>query len=404
MKPRWQTLWIMFAVQVVGSLTFLTLTVLTPFVKSDFGVSTTDIGILVTLLYAGYFSSVTTGGIVTDYAGERFSLAVGLSLVGVIALLLSVLPTFWTVTAGAYVIGLGYGTVPSGTNKGIFDWFPTDQRTIGISIKQTGVMFGGAAGAAFLPAIASVFGWRTAVRIVAVTALLMLGVMYLYSPKEVPSGRRVPSARRIVEQHRRILRLAATRDVFPFLVSGVLFGAAQFTLMGYIVLYLTEGLLLAPAIAGFVYTGMQLMGMGSRIGLGFLTDSYFVDSKHLVLAGIGIVGFAFYLPLLTLTAESDFRLSVAVLLCVGAVSLGYNGVYLTMASEVMDGDDAGTGTAIGVAAIMVGAVISPPIVGVAIDATGGYGLPLATLGLVTLLAGIAAFFGVEGGGEAAYGE
>jgi predicted MFS family arabinose efflux permease len=214
----------------------------------------------------------------------------------------------------------------------------------------------------------------------------------------------VPSARRIVEQHRRILRLAATRDVFPFLVSGVLFGAAQFTLMGYIVLYLTEGLLLAPAIAGFVYTGMQLMGMGSRIGLGFLTDSYFVDSKHLVLAGIGIVGFAFYLPLLTLTAESDFRLSVAVLLCVGAVSLGYNGVYLTMASEVMDGDDAGTGTAIGVAAIMVGAVISPPIVGVAIDATGGYGLPLATLGLVTLLAGIAAFFGVEGGGEAAYGE
>jgi predicted MFS family arabinose efflux permease len=146
---------------------------------------------------------------------------------------------------------------------------------------------------------------------------------------------------------------------------------------------------------------MQLMGMGSRIGFGFLTDSYFVGSKHLVLAGIGIVGFVFYLPLLVLSPETEFSLALVVLLCVGAVSLGYNGVYLTMASEVMDGDEAGTGTAIGVAAIMIGAVVSPPIVGVAIDATGGYGLPLATLGPVTLLAGIAAFFGVEGGDEAA---
>jgi predicted MFS family arabinose efflux permease len=401
MKPRWQTLWIMFAIQVVGSLTFLTLTVLTPFVKGDFGVSTTEIGLLVTLLYAGYFSSVTTGGIVTDYAGERFALGVGLALIGSISFLLSVLPTFWTVATGAYVVGLGYGTVPSGTNKGIFDWFPADQRTIGISIKQTGVMLGGAAGAAFLPAIASVFGWRTAVRVVAATTILMLGTIYLYSPKTEPSGRRVPSATRVLDQHRRILRLAATRDVFPFLISGVLFGATQFTLMAYIVLYLTESLLFAPAIAGLVYTGMQLMGMGSRIGFGFLTDSYFAGSKHLVLAGIGIVGFVFYLPLLVLSPETEFSVALVVLLCVGAVSLGYNGVYLTMASEVMDGDEAGTGTAIGVAAIMIGAVVSPPIVGVVIDATGGYGVPLATLGFVTLLAGIAAFFGVEGGEKAA---
>lgn len=392
MKPRWQTLSIMFAVQVVGSLTFLTLTVLTPFLKSDFGVSTTDIGILVTLLYAGYFSSVTTGGIVTDYAGERFSLALGLALIGAIALLLSVLPTFWSLVGGAYVVGLGYGTVPSGTNKGIFDWFPPGQRTIGISIKQTGVMFGGAVGAALLPATASLFGWRTAVRLVAAVTLLMLGVIYVYSPKEAPSGERVPSASRIVDTHRRILALAAKRDMLPFLVSGVLFGATQFTLMAYIVLYLTEDLLLAPAVAGLVYTGMQLMGMGSRVGFGVLTDSYFVANKHLVLAGIGIVGFAFYLPLVFLNPDTEFLLSLVVLLCVGAVSLGYNGVYLTMAGEVISDDEAGTGTAIGVASVMVGAVIAPPTVGVVIDATGDYGASLAFLGVLTLVAGLAAVF------------
>lgn len=382
----------MFAVQVVGSFTFLTLTVLTPFVKSDFDVSTADIGILVTLLYAGYFSSVTTGGILTDYAGERFSLGLGLGLVATISFLLSLLPTFWALVGGAYLIGLGYGTVPSGTNKGIFDWFPVDQRTIGISIKQTGVMLGGAVGAAFLPTIASVAGWRIAVRIVGIVAFLALGGLYVYTPKGNPSGRRIPPLTRLVDQHRRILRVATQRDVLPFLVSGVLFGATQFTLMAYAVLYLTESLLLAPAIAGLVYTGMQLMGMGSRIGFGVLTDSYFVRSKHRVLTGIGVVGFVSYLPILIVTADTSLPLAVVVLLGVGGLSLGYNGIYLTMASEVFGEDEAGTGTAVGVAAIMSGAVISPPIIGTIIDMTDSYSRPMVALGVFMLAAGITAAF------------
>lgn len=397
MKPRWRTLSSMFVIQAIGSLSFLALTVLTPFVKSDFGVSTAEIGVLVTLLYAGYFSSVTTGGILTDYAGERFSLGVGLVLLGVTTFLLSVLQTFWTLAAGAYVIGLGYGTVPSGTNRGIFDQFPSDRRTIGISIKQTGVMLGGATGAALLPFVASQSDWRVAIRTVGIAVVLTIGVIYAHSPTGETTDRRFPPLTRLVDKHRQILRLAANRDVSPFLVSGVLFGATQFTLMAYVVLYLTEDLSLAPATAGAVYTGMQLMGMGSRIGFGVLTDSYFVRNKHLILAGIGFVGFAFYLPLLILSAETNFVLTLVVLLCIGSVSLGYNGVYLTIAGEVMGDDQAGTGTALGVAAIMSGAIVSPPIIGQIIDLTGDYGGPLATLGAFTLVAGIAAALGEKNG-------
>lgn len=382
----------MFAVQVVGSFTFLTLTVLTPFVKSDFGVTTAEIGILVTLLYAGYFSSVTTGGIVTDYAGERFSLGLGLGLVATISLLLSFLPTFWALVGGAYLIGLGYGTVPSGTNKGIFDWFPADQRTIGISIKQTGVMLGGAIGAAVLPTIATVAGWRVAARVVGVVALVSLGSIYSYTPKGEPTGQRIPPLSRIVNQHRRILGVAMDGDVLPFLVSGVLFGATQFTLMAYAVLYLTESLLLAPAVAGLVYTGMQLMGMGSRIGFGVLTDSYFVASKHRVLTGIGVLGFVCYIPLLFVSSETSLPLAVVVLLAIGGLSLGYNGVYLTMASEVFGEDEAGTGTAVGVAAVMSGAVVSPPIIGTIIDVTDSYRGSMVVLGVFMLAAGVTATY------------
>ncbi|WP_436348476.1 MFS transporter [Natronorubrum sp. FCH18a] len=387
----------MFVVQWIGSLTFLMLTVLTPFLKDDFGVTTTEIGLLMTMLYAGYFSSLTLGGVLTDHAGERFALVLGMGLIGFMALVVSALPTFWSLVVGVYFLGLGYGSVPSGTNKGIFDWFPSDQRTVGISIKQTGVMFGGATGAALLPVAATWIGWRPATASVGLVALCTIGLLYAYSPKDVPTGTRVPPISQIVEKHRRLLRLAKRRDVFPFLLSGVLFGATQFTLMAYIVLYLTEELLLAPAIAGLLYTAMQLTGMGSRIGFGVLTDSYFLGAKRLVLAGIGIAGFVVYVPFLFLTADTSPWIAFGVLLLVGAISLGYNGVYLTMATEMTTPDEAGVTTAMAVTAVMAGAVIFPPVIGLVIDVTGSYTVPFVFLGVATLAAGITAAFGTKNG-------
>ncbi|WP_227378942.1 MFS transporter [Haladaptatus halobius] len=390
MKPRWHALGVMFVIQCVGSLTFLSLTVLTPFIKSDFGVSTSDIGFLVTALYLGYFLSLTPGGILTDFAGERFTLALGMTTVGLVAVTLSIFPMYWMLCSGVFLLGLGYGTIPSGTNKGIFDWFPSEQRTIGISIKQTGVMFGGAIGAAFLPALAELTGWRSVWGIVSSLAFATLGVLYVYSPGEQPSGRWLPPHDRIVGKFKRMHGLASEPGVLPLLVSGVLFGMSQFTIMAYIVLYLTENLFLAPAVAGVLYTGMQLAGIVSRIGLGFLTDSLFAENKQLVLAGLGIVGFVFFLPMALFTANTGLPIVVGVLVVVGAVSLGYNGVYLTIAGELAGDEDAGVATGMGVAAVMAGAVLFPPVFGFIVEATGSYSLPLGAIGLITLGAGVSA--------------
>lgn len=72
----------MFAVQTVGSFSYIFFTVLTPFFKSAFDVSTGAVGVLVTLLYVGFLVSLTPGGILTDHAGERFTLAA--SMTGVV--------------------------------------------------------------------------------------------------------------------------------------------------------------------------------------------------------------------------------------------------------------------------------------------------------------------------------
>lgn len=378
----------MFATQTVGSFAYIAFSVLTPFFKSAFQASTGEIGLLVTLLYLGQFLSLTPGGIMTDYAGERVTLMIGLGSVALISIVISVVTEYWMLAGGALVIGLAYGTVPSGTNKGIYDAFPTSQLTVGISIKQAGVMVGGAACAALLPLVAQTWGLAPTLALVGILVSGMLVPLYVYRGEDPAATQRLPSAKHIGEQYNRMWGLATESRVFPLLVGGVLFGVSQFTLMTYTVLYLTESLLLSPAIAGLVYTGMQLAGLISRTVLGVLTDSLFRARKHVVLTALGVVGALSYVPFAVLTPNTGLWLVVTVSLVIGAVSLGYNGVYLTIASELAKKDETGMATAVGISAIMIGAVTFPPLFGVLVDVTGNYSLPFASLGIVMLCAGV----------------
>lgn len=380
----------MFTVQTVGSFTYLALTVLTPFVKSSFQASTSEIGFLVTALYFGYFVSLLPGGILTDHAGERFTLGLGMGVVGVVAVSLSIATNLLMLIAGAFLLGAAYGMTPSGTNKAIYDWFPPSRRTIGISIKQAGVMVGGGAGAALLPWFATTAGWRGATLLVGVVALGSLVPLYIYRPAESVDGSRIPSRETFGRRFRRMARLARQPDMVVLLVSGALFGISQFTLMAYAVLYLTESLLLAPTIAGVVYTGIQLAGLASRTCLGFLTDSLFDQRKHLVLAGLGGAGSLCYLLLATLTPATPIVVVGAVTVSIGGLALGYNGIYLTMASDIADDGETGAATAVGVGAVVGGAVLFPPLFGYVVDATGDYSLPIASLAFIMLGAGVAA--------------
>ncbi|WP_247010560.1 MFS transporter [Halorientalis litorea] len=387
MEKQWRVLGVMFVVQVVGSFAYIAFTVLTPFFKSAFEASTGEIGLLVTLLYLGYFLSLTPGGIMTDHAGERVTLMAGLGSVALVAVALSAVTEYWMLAGGILLVGLAYGTIPSGTNKGIYDAFPPDQLTVGISVKQAGVMVGGAACAALLPWVAQTWGLAPTLALVGVLVSGTLLPLYVYRGEDPASARRVPSTTHVGEQYHRMWGLATESRVFPLLVSGVLFGVSQFTLMAYAVLYLTESLLLAPTIAGLVYTAMQLAGLVARTALGVLTDSWFRTRKHVVLVALGVVGALGYVPLAVLTPGAELWLVVAVSLVVGAVSLGYNGVYLTIASELAEADETGVATAIGISAVMVGAVTFPPLFGTLVDVTGNYSLPFASLGVVMLCAG-----------------
>src|SRR6185436_6625803 len=68
--------------------------------------------------------------------------------------------------------GFGYGMLNPTSTKAVISWFPVRQRATVVGLKQVGLPFGGAVGAALLPLIALALGWRLAIT----AAALGLGV------------------------------------------------------------------------------------------------------------------------------------------------------------------------------------------------------------------------------------
>ena len=382
----------MLTVQIIGSLTFLAVTALTPFIKAEFALSSSGVGVLIVALYLGYFLTLIPGGVLTDVFDERVAVGLGLGSIGLIAIAIGASASAWVLGIGLFALGCGYSVIPPGTNKGVFDWFPSEQLGVGLGIKQTGVMFGGAISAALLPLLATRAGWRIAFTAAGVLSLLGLGLLVVYARPDgaasLASNGTTSTTEMFRSQVRGIKTVYAKTDMTPLLFVGFLFGAGQFTLAAYAVLYLTEQIALTPTVAGVLYTSMQLAGVGSRILFGYIADRWLMENRSQLLFGIGIAGFLAYGVLVSLPTNASLLVVGIVVTLVGSLSFGYNGVYLTIANELAGAEHTGFSTSIAIAALMVGALVTPPIFGLVADLTGGYNLPMILLASITLLAGV----------------
>lgn len=382
----------MLVVQAIGSMTFLTITVLTPFIKAEFGLTSSAVGLLIVALYFGYFLLLVPGGVLTDIFGERLMIGLGLGCIGLFSILIGTGSRLWLLGVSLFALGCGYATIPPGTNKGVYDWFPPEQLGVGLGIKQTGVMIGGAISAALLPLLATRTDWHVAFVTVGVVSVLSLSLLVIYSRPAGTVNGQYNSNTTVVEafqsQLRGILEVYSRTRLSPLLFVGFLFGAGQFTLMAYAVLYLTEQIGLVPTIAGLFYTAMQLAGVGSRVVFGYVADRWFTRRKHQLLFLIGIAGFLSYLVLVSLPTDAPlFAVAIATTV-LGALSLGYNGIYLTMANELVGAEHTGFSTSIAITAVMFGALLVPPVFGLLADLTGTYTISMVLIATMTLLAGV----------------
>ncbi len=326
----------------IASFGILGLAVVLPFLVVSFGFGAAVAGLVMPAVYVGCICTSVAGGHLADrWGGERIA-ALGLALLSSGMGLCAVAGGVSGYVLGAFVAGLGYGITNPATSL-MVDPGPRGGRGVLFGVKQAGVTLGGVLAGVLLPFVSARLDWRIALTAVAIlqlaTALGLLGLPR--SP--LRKGSRVET----------LNRTGYVLRAFPGSLYGAGMAAAQITVMGFMVIYLTQ-LGHSPIEGGLIYGGALAIAIFARILWGYVSDRVPQD-RSLPLRWCAVLGVLGSISLAV--PHTGFSVVAAVLVGVG--SAAWNGAYI--ASVVTTAAESGQGASIGRALLVinVGCVAGP---------------------------------------------
>jgi MFS transporter, FSR family, fosmidomycin resistance protein len=163
----------------------LSLAPLFPLIKAEFGVGYAALGLVLTVFYGASGLAQTPAGFLVDRFGARRVLLGGLALLATAVGLAGLAPTYWALLPFAALAGLG-NSVFHPADYALLTARVSDARLgRAYSIHSLGGSVGWAVAPVVVLPLASVWGWRTALGVVAV---LGLGVVLVLSRQAVLLG------------------------------------------------------------------------------------------------------------------------------------------------------------------------------------------------------------------------
>ena len=232
--------------------------ILARFLIDDLGLTRTEIGWLSTAAsLTGALLSPAAGKYADRVGGRRTIIAVfAVSAAGYVAL--GVAPTLGLLFVGALVSGIGQSGGNPSTNKLIGLHIPPGRRGFATGIKQSGVQVAIFLGGIILPTVALAWGWRVALILPGLVALVGL----LFAVRFVPNDPPIPP---------RIRGRAGTKTPIPsgikwMATDAALNGMIVASLVTYLPLYAEESAGMGIEAAGLVTSVFAFSGFISRIG------------------------------------------------------------------------------------------------------------------------------------------
>jgi len=350
----------------MGTSTFTTLGLgaLAPYLRVSLHLSTFEVGALPALVFLGALTVSSRAGHLTDRIGAGRALVV--SQLGVAAgVAIAATATGRTIfLAGVGIAGIGYGAVNPATNVLSTSLVPRRRRGLFLSVKQTGVTFGGLVAGIVLPRLADAVGWRTAL-LIPIGMLLTSATIGLWVTRRETAGWfDVPpaTAASTATVRVRVPGPAAT-GLFGFVSSGV-----QLSVAAYLAVYLVDTQHFSKPTAGLALSVAFCAACLGRICWGSLSDRFF--SSHATTLGVTSVGSVAGIAAIGAGVQGAALWPVVAL--VGFCSIGWNGVYMALLTDRAGEAKLGRATGRGLMFLYGGVVLVPPLLGVLEDATGSW--------------------------------
>lgn len=363
--------------QSAASICFYAIYALPPFVRDDFNVSATFIGLVVTALMLGYTAFLVPVGAILDIYGEARVLVGGLFGLAIGVVGVAVAPTYPALLVAVFVLGGFYASAIPGTNKAVFNTIPEDRLNTSLGIKQVGVTAGSAITSVVIPWFGVTrFGWEVGLLLTAVVAIVVSVLFWLtYSTGgSVTDGTRLDIREHFKNPEYRLLTLA-----------GFFLGAGLFTTTGYTILFVTESIGAGVVFAGFTLAVAQLFGSAGRIVSGWLADYLTAPLTLSTLRILSVQTAGAFILFLAVTFVETPVTTLVLFGLLGFFVLGFTGIYYSCIGSMVSASEMGSATAGGQVALNAGALLAPPTFGFLVDVRG-YTTSWTMLAVTTLIA------------------
>jgi len=189
MRLRWYIGGLLFLSTVINYIDRQTLSVLAPYIKTEFQWSNTDFAMLIIAFRVAYAGGQTISGRLLDRFGTRTGLTASVAFYSIAAMMTSLASGFGSLAAFRFLLGLGESANWPGATKAVSEWFPRKESGWAVALFDSGSSIGGAVAPFLVLGVYHYFGsWRPAFIVTGVLGFiwLLLWRLFYHSPEEHP--------------------------------------------------------------------------------------------------------------------------------------------------------------------------------------------------------------------------
>jgi sugar phosphate permease len=348
-RYRWVVLSAGTLAQASFSASSVGLPALGPALKSHYGLSLGETGVVLAGIGIGMLFTLLPWGLVADRVDERWVIATGLSGAAGLLVVASGTHGFGTVTATLVGVGALGASVNAASGRAIMAWFPATELGLALGIRQTAIPIGAAIGAGFLPLLASAGGTRLAFLFLGAACLTGAVIAASFIRTGPPGQPGLGDVSRPVRDPRMWLLGSATG----------LYLVAQIAIISFVVLFLHEHRGLSTHVAALVLVAIYVLAVAARIGSGTISDR--LGNRLVPLRTIG-VALTICTAGVAAATDAPLPLLIPLFIVAGMLSMAWNGLAYAAAAEAAGA--ARTGAALGFQQTLLGVVVAgaPPVI------------------------------------------
>lgn len=383
MGRGWRSVFVIAGWQTAASLCYYSIFAATAFVRTDFDLSRTLVGVFLTAALLGYTLNLFPSGAAVDGFGERRAMVASLVALAGGTVAVSLAPNYLLLLGAAVLLGSAYAIAMPASNKGIVASAPRGRENLAMGVKQVGVTAGSGAASLVVTGIAAVLAWRLGFWVIALVAggyAVAFAAVYRGTGG---SGRWEPPD---------LSGLADDRAYLLLVAAGLFVGATIFSMLGYVILYVEDVVGAGAAAGGIVLAVTQATGSAGRVGAGSLADRL-GGAGGAATVSLAQLGGATALFGSLAVGVTTLPVAAVIFGALGTTVLGMTGVYYSCMGDLVEREDVGAATAGGQTAINVGGLLAPPAFGYLAD-TAGYRFGWAALAVLAAC-GMALLWGVR---------